>query len=605
MMKLGHVLFASLVFSLSHIDYVHGDSVNVLKFSPERDPSPRHEISSQTIFADSLDEDPMTSYLQRQKRKNGDWKSVTCDICVFITLQVQDWVSKSADVDFIIKEAIKICTVFKIEDARVCSMIVPLHQEEILYVVANLALNPNEACGIILGDTCGTPYFPGEMWNVTFPPTPKPTPKPPTPPKPSSPTLRFLHLTDIHIDFDYRQGASPECGEPLCCRVHDLFNDCIPDTLKAGKYGDNHQCDAPMSLVVSLFQHLSTIQDQFDYVIMTGDIPAHDVWNQTRTDQVSHLVVLDKLFNEYLPNKPVYSCIGNHESSPVNSYPPPTIPIQDIGWLYGALANSWGKWLPESAVKTVLQCGEFSFSPYPGLRIISINNNYCNKGNWWLLLNTTDPCNVLQWLIEELQKAEDGGEKVHMLLHIPPGEGTCLKAWSYNYYNIVNRYENTIVNQFYGHSHKDWFEMFYDNVNFKRPVGFGFIAPSITPGSDINPIYRIYTMDGNYTGSSYAVLDFNNFYLNLTEANLSGNPVWQFEYSPKKLYNMTGLYAVDWDNLIQRMEANDNLLQLFNLYKNNLYPLPPCVGQCRTDLLCELIEGRSYDPDLCNKHINV
>ncbi|CAL1543339.1 unnamed protein product [Lymnaea stagnalis] len=376
------------------------------------------------------------------------------------------------------------------------------------------------------------------------------------------------------------------------------------DTQKAGKYGDYRSCDAPMSLAESLFSHLSMVQDQFDYIIMTGDVPAHDTWNQSKTDQIAHLVVLDQLFNTYLPNKPVYSCIGNHESSPMHSFPPPTIPVADIGWLYGALAQSWGKWLPQSALETVVSCGGFSISPFPGFRIISINDNYCNKGNLWLLLDTRDPCNVLQWLIGELQKAEDKGEKVHMLLHIPPGEGDCLKAWSYNYFNIVNRYENTIVNQFYGHSHKDWFEMFYDNVNFQRPVGFGFIAPSVTPGGQINPIYKIYTMDGNYTGSSWAVLDVDSYYLNLTEANLSGNPVWKYEFSPRQLFKMPSLYAADWDNLVQRMEGDDDLLQLFNLYKNNLYPQDKCTGTCRTDLLCGLVEGRSYDPELCKKHID-
>ncbi|XP_059171995.1 sphingomyelin phosphodiesterase-like [Physella acuta] len=530
------------------------------------------------------------------------WRGVTCDLCVWITLELQDMIRKQTAVDVIVKEAIKICILFKIEDARVCSMIVPLFHEEILYVVDNLVLDPKEACGIILGDSCGSPYYPGEMWNITLPNTPKPPPQPPTPPKPSSPTVRFLHLTDIHWDFDYRQGANPLCGEPLCCRASDNSTAHTLSSSTAGRYGDFNQCDAPVDLLVSLFKHLSTIKDQFDYIIMTGDVPAHDVWNQTKTDQIAHVAALDKLFSQYLPDKPVYSCIGNHESTPVNSFPPPGISGHNMDWLYGALANSWGKWLSQSAIDTILSCGGYSFSPYPGFRIISINNNYCNNQNWWLLINATDPCNVLHWLVAELQKAEDKHEKVHMLMHIPPGDGGCLKAWSWNYYKIVNRYENTIVNQFYGHSHHDWFQMFYDETNFQRPVGFGFVAPSITPGSNINPIFRIYTMDGNYTGSSWAVLDYDSIYLNLTEANQSGYPTWKYSYSPKKLYNMTSLYAADWNNLINRLQSDDHMFQIFNLYRNNLYPSAPCEDQCKKDLLCEIISGRSNDPDLCKKH---
>ena len=47
----------------------------------------------------------------------------------------------------------------------------------------------------------------------------------------------------------------------------------------------------------------------------------------------------------------------------------------------------------------------------------------------WLLLNSTDPAQELQWLIYELQSAELKGEKVHILGHIPPGHSDCLKVW--------------------------------------------------------------------------------------------------------------------------------------------------------------------------------
>ncbi|CAL1543340.1 unnamed protein product [Lymnaea stagnalis] len=551
----------------------------------------------------------MASYLQRHRRLDR-WGNVTCGVCVFVVTEIRDMIRRATAVQTIVQEVIKFCVNFKIEDEHVCKLIVPQFQEEVLYVVDNLLLSPDEACGIILGDACATPYFPGEMWNVTLPDTPKPIPRPPTPPKPGAPTLRFLQLTDLHLDFQYAVGSPVPCGEPLCCRVDDnitrtstLTSHAQPG--KAGKYGDYQNCDVPIDMLIALFSHLSSIQDQFDYIIMTGDIPAHDVWSQSRTQQVYHLTALDKLFDQYLPNKPVYACVGNHETSPINAFPPPGIPGQDMGWLYGALAESWGKWLPSSAMDTVFRCGVYSMSPYPGLRIVSINNNYCNNGNWWLLLNSTDPCDVLQWLIEELQSAEVKGEKVHILMHIPPGDPNCLKYWSFNFYNIVNRYENTVVNQFYGHSHQDWYTMFYDNLTFQRPVAFGFVSPSVTTYSLNNPIYRIYTLDGDYANSSWAVLDYSNFYLNLTEANLSDKPQWQFEYSPKKAYNMTGLYAKDWDDLLKRMEADDDLFQQFYLHNKNMYPRTPCHGNCKTELLCDIIEGRSYDPDLCSKHINV
>jgi len=34
----------------------------------------------------------------------------------------------------------------------------------------------------------------------------------------------------------------------------------------------------------------------------------------------------------------------------------------------------------------------------PGLRLISLNMNYCSRENFWLLVNTTDPLGQLQWV---------------------------------------------------------------------------------------------------------------------------------------------------------------------------------------------------------------
>lgn len=38
--------------------------------------------------------------------------------------------------------------------------------------------------------------------------------------------------------------------------------------------------------------------------------------------------------------------------------------------------------------------------------------NFCSRENFWLLINSTDPAGQLQWLVEELQAAENRGDKV-------------------------------------------------------------------------------------------------------------------------------------------------------------------------------------------------
>ena len=60
------------------------------------------------------------------------------------------------------------------------------------------------------------------------------------------------------------------------------------------------------------------------------------------------------------------------------------------------------------------------------LRVISINANFCNNFNFWLLLNFNDPHHHLHWLYRQLHKAELKKENVFILGHIAPGTHSCL-----------------------------------------------------------------------------------------------------------------------------------------------------------------------------------
>ena len=93
--------------------------------------------------------------------------------------------------------------------------------------------------------------------------------------------------------------------------------------------------------------------------------------------------------------------------------------------------------------------------------------------------------------------------QVHILSHIPPGNGDCWTIFSREFAKIINRFESTVAAQFYGHTHKDEYKIFYDTVNVTRPVNVAWIAPSLTTYSKLNPGYRTYTIDGQRSGSTW------------------------------------------------------------------------------------------------------
>lgn len=95
-------------------------------------------------------------------------------------------------------------------------------------------------------------------------------------------------------------------------------------------------------------------------------------------------------------------------------------------WLFEFLASrdGWGRWLPVEDPKVradIERLGSYSVLMRPGFRVIGFNNIYCVSTNFWHLLDQSDPQGSLAWLVDELQHAEDNGELVHLLAHVPPG----------------------------------------------------------------------------------------------------------------------------------------------------------------------------------------
>ncbi|XP_037543311.1 sphingomyelin phosphodiesterase [Nematolebias whitei] len=536
-----------------------------------------------------------------------NWRNLSCSLCkaVFTILDVALLSDANEErVAYAVGEA---CIRLHLADETVCRKITELFRDDFIRALQESLLWPTEACALLVGPSCGKfdIYAP---WNITLPKVPKPPVTPPSPPKPGSPQSRILFLTDIHWDKEYQAGSAADCKEPLCCRNNSDFSRWR--RMKAGYWGTASKCDLPLRTVENLLENAARA-GHWDWVYWTGDIPAHNVWSQTRSQQLTELTVISRLIHKHLgPNVTVYPAVGNHESTPVNSFPPPFVHgNRSSAWLYEKMAEEWALWLPEQALKTLRYAGFYTMEAQPGLRVISLNMNFCARENFWLMVNSTDPANQLQWLVHVLQTSEDKGEKVHIIGHIPPG--LCLGSWSWNYYHIVNRYESTVAGQFFGHTHLDEFQMFYDEETITRPLGVAFIAPSVTTFVNLNPGYRVYYVDGNYQGSSRLVLDHETYILNLTEANHSPglpgfpekNPKWTLLYRATEAYGISSLVPSDCNELLQTFINNDRLFQKFWYFRYKGHESGPCIESCKTTMLRFLRSGRYSELQQCD-HLN-
>nr|CAD7446823.1 unnamed protein product [Timema bartmani] len=464
---------------------------------------------------------------------------VSCTACKAGAGLLQHYIRGGKSVDDIKKIIYQFCVSLKIQSPRVCEGITEL-----------FAVN-----------ACGDVYNPTHEWKVVFPPVQKPDVTPQKAPSPGAPTFKVLHLSDTHFDPYYQEGTNADCKEPLCCRLTN--GPALSTHTAAGRWGDYRKCDTPKRTVDHMLQHISSTHPDIDYILWTGDLPPHDVWNQTREENLMVLKETTAQMLQTFPGIPIFPALGNHESAPVNSFPPPFVKNDfGISWLYDELDAQWRQWLPTSVSHTV------------------------RRGAFYSVLS-----------------AEFNGEKVHVIGHIPPGHSDCLKVWSRNYYKIINRYESTIIAQFFGHTHYDEFELFYDTTDMGRVTSIAYVGPSVTPYYDLNPGYRIYYIDGDHKESTRAVVDHETWVMNLKEANLYDYPIWYKLYSTRSAYQMPSLLPQDWDNLLNKMVTDNALFDIYykNYWKNS--PVrPTCDSECKKRMICDLRSGRSHDrKELCQE----
>ncbi|XP_018022307.1 sphingomyelin phosphodiesterase [Hyalella azteca] len=418
------------------------------------------------------------------------------------------------------------------------------------------------------------------------------------------PYLKVLHLADLHYDPSYREGSSTKCGAPICCQAQS--GSPMTGEAGAGRWGDYGPCDSPEILVRNMLEDIRRRHSDIDYIIYTGDSVAHDLWKLSREKNTKVINKVGELLKEYFPYTPIVGALGNHESFPRDSFPPPedaTVNRKFSNlWLYNLMADQWQSFLPNVNISTEARIsGSYSVLIQPGFRIISLNTNFCYKFNWWIMYKNNDPGNVLRWLVRELQKAEDKGEYVHIIAHIAPLYADCYEQWRYQFSRIVSRFSGTIRGQFYGHSHMTEVLLNYDVNDPKRPVGVQYLTPSNTPYHRLNPSYTLFYVDGSHPDSTRAVLDSNTYFLNLTAANAHDDVTWHLLYSARRDLSLRTLEAPDWHDLVRRMDKDPELTRKFHAFAVKMSDVlkDECDKSCRRVIVCNMVESDRFLPRKC------
>lgn len=65
--------------------------------------------------------------------------------------------------------------------------------------------------------------------------------------------LNIIHITDLHVDFNYLHKSNADCLELSCC--HEKVSNSSAD-IEAGIWGDYRQCDSPYEAIVDALKQI-------------------------------------------------------------------------------------------------------------------------------------------------------------------------------------------------------------------------------------------------------------------------------------------------------------------------------------------------------------
>merc|ERR1712179_821435 len=142
---------------------------------------------------------------------------------------------------------------------------------------------------------------------------------------------------------------------------------------------------------------------------------------------------------------------------------------------------------------------------------------------------------------------------------------------------LVEKNSDVIEIQLFAHHHTDSFKIFTGAAS-GSPIALGLVAPGLTPWNSTlapetganNPGLRLF----EFNKTTGQIVDYHQFFLNLTKANEVNVAEWELEYSLLQYYNLSDMSVTSISSLLEEVK---NLL-----YKHF------CYTGCSVKMCCFL-----------------
>ena len=349
----------------------------------------------------------------------------------------------------------------------------------------------------------------------------------------TAPTLKMLQLTDIHLDTKYIENGAVYCDEPVCCRTPASQY----ARIKSGKFGYLARCDCSLALLDSFMEKAYELQP--DFIIWTGDNSPHNSKNSSQEDNYeATIIVKNKLDEKFNFSIPIYPALGNHEKYPSDLY---LNSEEELLETYAEIFKDY--FYEDQAYESFKKYGYYTEKYQDtNLRIVVLNCLICDTWNFYVLGGKHQMAkDEFIWLEEVLRQAEKDGEYIYLIDHFPINSNFQLTECAQRLRALLDRFDYIIRGYFSGHTHLDDISPVRTFFEPKPIININYIAPPLTTYPGRNPSFRQFIIDSNTKN----VIDYEQYRLNITDANAKGTANWYITYKATEMFNVSDLTQLD------------------------------------------------------------
>ncbi|KAJ2034947.1 Endopolyphosphatase [Coemansia sp. RSA 2337] len=297
---------------------------------------------------------------------------------------------------------------------------------------------------------------------------------------------RFIHITDLHVDPNYKAGAT---AYSQCHRVPKT-SDHSEDSTLTGRFGrPNAKCDSPLSLINATSAYLREEWAQkVDFVAWTGDSGRHDgdaEFPRTLDEIIEqNSIAAQSLRHAFGSHIPIVPNVGNNDVSPHNELPGPG--HKRARSTFRQLAHAWGGLVPDDQLATFHYGGYFArdLKDYPqggGLTALSVNTMY-----WYRANAKVGGCKAkdspglaqLAWIRWQIRRARERGRDLIILGHVAPNQDNYRPSCYHGYMRTVAQivpppgpHSPPLIHaQLFGHSNVDAWAFVGPDADWASPA---------------------------------------------------------------------------------------------------------------------------------------